>query len=319
MTRGAVASLASVATIFVICVAYVLLDVVRVDWFTGHLTATMQLSDSGGLLPRSPVLLSGVRVGQVTAVTHTRGAVEVTMRIDNTYRIPAASTVRIDNQSFLGEPDIEFIPAADSGPYLHDGDTIDTATIRTPTSIPQFARALTDLLNQLDPQVIKSIIDTFSTGLAGTESVIPQLARSTDLLAATMLSRTQTIRDLLDELQKPATDLDWAGAALSAASGPWAGFGPKISEGAAAIGRLATTGQIPDDYLTGTGLIPFAERLTQWLHRAGPDLQTLAPALQPLLTTATGVAGRIDLSALITQALATTSDDGALHLQITIK
>jgi phospholipid/cholesterol/gamma-HCH transport system substrate-binding protein len=51
----------------------------------------------------------------------------------------------------------------------------------------------------------------------------------------------------------------------------------------------------------------------------GPDLQQLAPVIAPLAATATSAAPQIDISALISQALSATADDGAVHLGINVK
>lgn len=56
-------------------------------------------------------------------------------------------------------------------------------------------------MEQLDPQTLVAIVETFTRGLAATEVVDPQLARSTSLLAATLLARTDAIRAMLVDLQ----------------------------------------------------------------------------------------------------------------------
>ncbi|MGW4739437.1 MlaD family protein [Nocardia xishanensis] len=320
---GPLASLGAIAAILLIGVGYLSFGVVRVGWFTEYTEATMTVPDSGGLLPRSKVLLSGIQIGQVTAVTHTRESIEVAFRYDAGYRVPENSSVRIETLSALGEPYLEFRPTAADGPYLRDGDRLTAASVQRPVSIPEVARTATQLLEQVDPATVAAIIDNFSTGLAGTEAVIPQLSRAGDLLAATLLSRTDLIRRLLVDMQAHVTDMTWAGGELAAAATPWAEFGPRVSEVAAAIARVVRIGDTPADYLTDTedviGLLPFLDALTQKLDLLGPELRELFPVIQPLLALTTGVIGKVDLGSLISQALHATTPDGALQLQITVR
>src|SRR5207249_4407799 len=118
-----------------------------------------------------------------------------------------SSIARIESLSGLGEAYLDFRPrGGGAGPYLRDGQTVDADKIVMPISIPEVAQTATRILNQLGPQAMGAIIETFSQGLAGTEAVIPQLSRSTDLLAATLLARSDVIRDMLIAFQAKASD-----------------------------------------------------------------------------------------------------------------
>ncbi|MFQ6331567.1 MlaD family protein [Nocardia sp. CWNU-33] len=317
------ASLGTIAAILLVGSTYLSLGVVRVGWLNEYTEATMVLTDSGGLLPRSKVLLSGIEVGTVTSVSHTGTTVSVQFRVDDRYRIPSSSMARIETLSGLGEPYLDFRPASGDGPYLRDGQIVDAAEVTMPISIPEVAQTATRLLNQLDPQAMAAIIQTFTEGLAGTETVIPQLSRATDLLAATLLVRSDVIREMLIAFQANANDMAWSGPALTDASGPWAAFGPRVSEVAAAIARVIRKGNVPADYVIDTpetvGLVPFLRQLAERINAIGPDLATMIPMLQPLIPLATNAVRPLDIGSLITQALDTTSPDGTLNLQLTVK
>ncbi|NKY42066.1 MlaD family protein [Nocardia cerradoensis] len=324
MKRETAASLGAIATVLVLGAGYLAVGVVRVDWLRDYLRVSMALPNSAGLLEKSPVLYRGVRVGDVTAVRPADRGVVVDLRIEHDYRVPASSSVVIEQLSAMGEPYLEFRPDAAAGaPYLADGQRVDAKQIRTPVSIPDMADAVTRLLQQFDPQALSELIDTLSQGLAGTDRIIPELGRSTGLLAATLLSRSGEMRTLLDQLQRIAADSEWIGPAV-AASGPyWGLFGGKVSEVVGVVENVMIRnhegGTMPEDYVHGDGILPFLNRLVDFLHESGPQLQQLAPALRPLAESATAAAGRIDLSTLISQALHATTADGALHLRIAVK
>lgn len=319
MKWGPVVSLGALATVLVVGSAYLTFGVVRVDWFSEYTNAEMTLTNSGGLVERSPVLLAGIRVGEVTSVENIATGVAVKFRFADTYRIPTASIVSIENLSALGEPYIRFTATEDDGRYILDGQQISTAAVRMPLSIPEMARTVTDLLDQLDPKAIGSVIGTLAQGLAGTESVLPPLARSTNLLAATLLSRTPQITSALIDMQTIAGDMSWVGPSMLDAAPAWTEMGQRIDLVVAAFANLARTPNMPDGYTRDNGLLPFVTDLSAYLDRIGPELQQLAPVIAPLAASAAGPLRQIDLSALIAQALNTVGDDGVIRLQINVK
>ncbi|MGW4846812.1 MlaD family protein [Nocardia brasiliensis] len=323
MKPGSAASLASIATILALGGSYLSFGVVKVDWLRDTVTATMTMPASGGLLPRSKVLLSGVEVGRVVSVTHVDRDVRVDFRVDGKYRIPVSSVVRVESLSGLGEPYLDFRPADGAGPYLVDGQTVRADKIVAPLSIPDVADKTTELLRQVDPAALAAIVDTFGQALAGTDAVVPTLSRATDLLAATLLSRTDALRRTLLAMQANADDMAWSGPALSNAAQPWADFGPRVADVAESIARIIRVGNTPDDYLDDNadtiGLVPFLRELAERIDDLGPELAPLLPLVKPLIAAGTTTLGTLDLGALITQALHTTDPDGAVRLQITVK
>ncbi|MBF6132337.1 MCE family protein [Nocardia otitidiscaviarum] len=318
MTARSALSVTAILAVFVVGSAYLAIGVVRVDWFRQYLHVTMSVPESGGLQPHSPVLLSGVPVGEVTAVEVAGRGVLVRLRLEDTHPVPAASTVRIEALSALGEPYLQFTPTEVGGPVLADGAEIDTRLVRTPLSLPGMAEAATDLLTQLDPGAIDDLVSTFTAGLDGAGSVLPQVNRSAELLAATLLSRQPQLRGLLTDLQTIGADLDWLGPSLRAGGPEFGRFGGKVREVVDALDVLVHSEGFPDAYRTGTGLAPFLDQLTDRLGLLGPELAPLVPVLAPLTQATTGVLGALDIGALLTQALAQTGDQ-SVRLQISVR
>ncbi|MCP2297327.1 virulence factor Mce family protein [Nocardia amikacinitolerans] len=319
MRVGSLFSLGGIAAITVLGIGYLTFGVVRVEPMRESLRATLVVGNSGGLEVGSPILLRGVEVGEVTALRRGRGRVEADFDLDRRYRLPVDSTVVIEGLSALGEPYVEFTPNTDDGPYLAEGQVLEGLRVRTPLSTPEVARLVTQVMNQLDPNAIGEFIDTLGIAMEGTESVTPGLTRSTDLLAAAIMSRSPQIGTIMTDLQSIAPDMDWTGPSFATAAPSFIEFGQRVDQIAEAVGRLARTGDTPAMYLEGNGLVPFLTRLTEWIATVGPEVKPLAPMLQPLADAAAHSAPQVDLSALITQALAATEPEGAVRIRVGVK
>ncbi|MBF6137185.1 MCE family protein [Nocardia puris] len=318
MKSSSALSLAAIVLVLILGIGYLTFGVLRVDFFGSRIHVTMILPRAGSLLSGSPVLLRGVKVGEIASIDKVERGVELELDIDSRYRIPAARTASVEDLSGLGEPYIEFVPKNDSGPYLTDGQRIDAVQVSLPRSIPDVAQTVTGLLEQLNPQAISNIVKTLDRALSGTEEIMPRLAASTTLLSETILSRSPAIRGILANLQTMGADMAWAGPGMAAAGPLWEEAGAWGALIADAIARLARIGNMPDDYVQGNGIVPFLSNVADYLGRIGPDLRNLAPAVQPLADSAKTSMPQIDISDLIARALSVTGED-ALHVRIGIK
>lgn len=318
MKWGSVASLGGIAAVTVVGASYLTFGVVRADPFAEFTHASMVLADSGGLSVGSPILLTGMRVGQITSVEGTSAGVEVGFRVAADRKVPTDSVISIEQLSALGEPYVEIRPKTGRGPYLAEGQRLDTATIKSPLSIPAVSRLVNKVMNQLDPAVAASLANTLGAAFDDTQSAMPQLTRAGDLLAAAIMSREPKIAQLLNSFQVAASNMDGIGAATAAAAPAFLQFEQSLEDLVAAVGRLVDHVPGPQSYIDGNGLAPFLAKLTDWLQQAGPELKSLAPQLQPLADAARTTGPRIDISSLISQALAGTGDN-SVRVQVTVK
>ncbi|WP_040690162.1 MlaD family protein [Nocardia vinacea] len=323
MKIRSIVSLTAIAAVLVFGVVYMTVGVLHVDPRKSYFTATLHLDNSGRLGPHSPVLFDGVQVGNAEAVRKQASGVLVQLKIDKTYHIPVTSDVHIEQLSALGEPYIEFATTSgggkgNAGPYLKDGHVVTTDRVQLPMTITQLSSRAVELLNQIHPESISRLVGTFDTALAGTDQAMQTLQRSSDLLAATLLSRTDTIRQLFADMQAMGANMDWLGPSLSTA-GPQLGlFGTSLTEIVESGSVLSKKQPVPN-YFTGDGLVPFLDNLTDLLNKIGPGLAPLAPVLQPVVTDAVARSPHVDISALISQALQSIDPDGTLHFRIHVK
>ncbi len=311
-------SLAAIALVLVLGIAYMAFGVLKYEPLKEFTTLRMQLPTSGGLGPRSQVLLSGVEVGKVVEVAKVADGVEATVRIESRFKIPVDSMVRIENLSALGEPYVVFAPAGEGGPYFENDQVIASRHIQAPVSIPDLSLRVVDVIEELDPKVVRSLVDGFSTAIQGTANEVPRLERSTKLLAAMLLSRTDAIRQLLVHLQTIAGDMSWLGPSLESAGPWWHKMGIRFDEAVRFAGEGVVARRDPREYVTGDGLGPTLRVLDEVLHKTGPGLAELAPVLAPMTAQMTSAIGRIDIATLLGLAVRTVGD-GAINLHIGVK
>ncbi|AHH19567.1 Mce family protein MceF [Nocardia nova SH22a] len=318
MKIRSIVSLTAIVAVLVFGVVYMTVGVLHFDPRKNYITADLHLAESGGLGANSPVLFSGVQVGKAESVRKQAAGVVVRLKIDERYHIPAASDIHVEQLSALGEPYIAFAPASEKGPYLRDGQDISTERVQVPMDITALSTRAVDLLKQIHPEAVSHLVDTFDTALAGTDQAMQTLQRSSDLLAATLLSRTSAIRQLFTDMQAIGGNMDWLGPSLETAGPQLGKFGTMLIA-IVESGSVLSNKQPVDNYYTGDGLVPFLGQLTDLLNKIGPSVAPLGPALQPVVTEAVHSTPHIDVSALIGQALQSVDPDGALHFRINVK
>lgn len=318
MNLRATASLLSIVAVLAFGIVYMSVGVLHLDPRRDYIGAIMELDHSGGLAPNSPVLLNGIQVGRTEEVRKNASGVRVRMRIDTRYRIPLSSSVRIEQLSALGEPYIAFAPPNNAGPYLENGQTVPTTRVETPMTITRLSSKFVVLLGQLRPDTISNLVSTLDGAFAGTDLAMTTLQRSSTLLAATMLSRTQAIRQLFDDIQALGGNMEWLGPSMTTGGPQFAQFGQWNSAVVDSAARLVESRPV-SDYFTGDGLVPFLTNVAALEEKLGPAIAPLAPALQPVVADALNRTPRIDLSALIDQALHGVEPDGTLHFRLAAK
>ena len=91
----------------------------------GGLTLYANFDQTGGLKQRAPVVIAGVKVGQVTSITLDKktARARVTMDLDKKLEIPADTTASIMTSGILGDRFISLQLGGDPQ-LLHSGDEI---------------------------------------------------------------------------------------------------------------------------------------------------------------------------------------------------
>ncbi|MGH9299684.1 MAG: MCE family protein, partial [Acidimicrobiales bacterium] len=128
-----------------------------------------------GVFTGASVRLLGVRVGTVTDVHYARGSVEVTMQVNGSQPLPAATRAALISPLLLGQPDVELSPGYTGGPTLAEGGTIPEARTAVPVSTDELLRQLQRVLGAVKPQSMHDLVGNLATDLAGQGSQLNQL------------------------------------------------------------------------------------------------------------------------------------------------
>lgn len=141
--------LCAFAVIAVVFIAWIAISYMRVPSMLGlgRNTVELVLPSGAGLYPKSNVTYRGVHAGTVHDLRIEGDKVVVTMYLDNSLHIPTDLAAEVHSRSAIGEQYIELLPRTDSGPYLADGDRIDSTLVPTSTAdmVDSVELALTDV------------------------------------------------------------------------------------------------------------------------------------------------------------------------------
>ena len=113
-TRDAVTFIAF-GLMIAVSVGYIASLGVRVRPPSNRTNVSMEVADTNSLVVGSNVLLRGVPVGKVSKIDGSIHAATIDFYVDNRYRVPVDSEVRLENLSALGESYIGLFPQRDDG------------------------------------------------------------------------------------------------------------------------------------------------------------------------------------------------------------
>ncbi|MGH3383934.1 MAG: MCE family protein [Nocardioidaceae bacterium] len=133
-------------------------------------TVSANFAESAGIFDGAEVTYRGVGVGRVDQLRLSEDGVFVDLAIENdSDPIPSDVVAVVANKSALGEQYVDLQPKRDgAGPYLEDGADIKRADTRTPISTPQMLVDIDRLVDSVDKQDLRTVIDELGLAFDGT-------------------------------------------------------------------------------------------------------------------------------------------------------
>lgn len=276
---------------------------------------SMDVSDINNLVVESNVLLRGVPVGKVSRIDNSISNATIHFYIDDKYKVPANSLVRLENLSALGETYIELEPRSSGGPSFRDGERIETAAIRQPASISELAVGVVRVLNQMDPGQLEHVVSEVDAGLPDPYAVLPNLQRASLLLRNTTTDLNGRGKQALANAQSLLENAGFVGPALAGATPDVQHMGPNVyltwERGEDAWVRDDTPAQI---MLLGK----LVRRIQKFLDDRAPDIRVLTEPLTANVSAIAASLTTIDTSQVLANLLAAVPEDGAINLHVTI-
>ena len=161
----------------------------------------------GGLMPASQVVLYGVKVGTVTNVALNEDpskGVELTMLVDERYKLPADSKVKIYNNGLMGGKAVEIVFGS-SSEIIPDGGTIES---------DQSADLMEMATNEMEGllEKVTTIMDNLTQTLEGINSLMAQNTESITSIVSNVDGVTSNVNAML---AKERTHLEEALSSLS--------------------------------------------------------------------------------------------------------
>lgn len=164
----------------------------------GQYSLKADLPASGGLYRTANVTYRGATIGKVTAVTPTKTGVEVTMSIDDRYKIPVDASANVHSVSAVGEQYLDLVSTAGPGRFLSPGQTIAKGTV--PAEIGTALDAVQRGLAALPRDKIAALLDETSRAVGGLGPALRRLVDASQALAGDFAANTSDVDAVVDKL-----------------------------------------------------------------------------------------------------------------------
>ncbi|MUL82307.1 MULTISPECIES: MlaD family protein [unclassified Mycolicibacterium] len=309
-----IASFVAFAVIIAIASVYVGSFGLRMGPPERRINLSMAVPDVKGLVVGSSVLLRGVPIGEITGISSSVDDATIHFYINGGQRIPVDSDVRLDNLSALGEAYVGFLPRTDEGPVLTDGQRIATESVTVPPSISQLATSVVRVLNQMDPEQLKRIVNEADAGLPDPGQVLPNLSRASLLTRNMVVGMNGKGQEVLDNFQTLLRDAGWVGPKLAAVDEPLRAAGRGVAESLTAMMNAIAWNNPTNMQKFGD----FIVRIQKFLDASASDLKVVGNALLPQFQGIGGALMNFDTAQILSNALSGIPEEGAITLHVTV-
>lgn len=161
-------------------------------------TYQAHFADSGGLLPGAAVEVSGLRVGQVSAIELDGPRVLVSFKVDKKIHLGDRTEAAIRTKSLLGAKVLNVVPRGTS--ELSEPIAIERTS--SPYQLPDALGDLSRTINDLDTSQLSDSLATLAQTFADTPPDLQVAVQQVGRFSATINARDQQLRDLLTNARK---------------------------------------------------------------------------------------------------------------------
>ncbi|MET9326170.1 MlaD family protein [Tsukamurella sp. NPDC003166] len=281
-----------------------------------YTTLSLKLAHTGQLTTGSPILLRGVRIGDVTSVEPSTEGVRIGLRYPSEYRIPVDSALSIEQLSALSEPYVEIAPRSSGGAVFSSGSVVPATAVSQSRSVSEVFQALAALNRTADTGALGTIVQTAWQATSGRDDQLATLSRAGQLLSSTVLTRMPAIRTMFSDTQIYSADLGWTPDAIRRLGVEFDNTTGVVRSAVEAVQKMVMTLDAPDPFLNT--IDPFFKRLKPYLDELLPALATTGGPFISIFSALNRTVPQIDLSTMLSNALRVAGTDGAARVTLTI-
>ncbi|MET9285959.1 MlaD family protein [Nocardia beijingensis] len=307
-------SLLALMVVTVVGGSYLVVGVLDRNPFVATTTITVEMPESGTLNPASRVVYRGIDIGKVDSIVSVRGGVAVRMTYQARYRIPVATTMKVEGLSAIGEPVFEFLPDSAAGPYLQDGAHLRGQPVQVPASVPQMLASTSRMLDQIDPAALNKLVDTLTESVTGLQALTPSLGAANTLVAQALISRQHGLRETVENFMTMMNDSDWLAPALAGMPDAFEHFAAVLEEVFAKFFTMSA--QFKGDTVIKS-YFPELDVLINLVRHLAPPMGSISEALRPVSQATAPALSHLDFAALLSQALQALPGD-RLRVDLTV-
>ncbi|GAB2860532.1 MCE family protein [Nocardioides pacificus] len=254
-------------------------------------TITADFADVLNVVPRSPVMVSDVTVGEVTEVERKGWAAEVTMRIRADIELPDNAVAEIRQTSLLGEKFIEVsAPEGKAVGALGEGDHLALRDTSRNPEVEEVLGALSFLLSGGGVGQIKEISTEINEVMTGRTGRVKHLLRELDSLVGTLDDQKDDIIAAMESLNSLTKTLNrekrTIGSALDATGPALKVLNTQHKSLITMLGSLDKLGRVGTRVINGTkdNLIADLKHLKPILRRLNETGDSLPRGLSLLIS-----------------------------------
>lgn len=170
----------------------------------GYLVSA-RFPDAAGVSKGTAVLLAGVHVGTVSAVTIDGGSVDVQMEIDQGVVLPRRTSADIEVETLLGVVDVTLQPMSGWGRPLRQGAVLTDTSV--PTEFYQLSNVAGHLLQRTNAKAFDTMVRDLAAITKGKERQVAQIVGGLGKLLTTVSDRSGQVSQLIDSSNTLASTL----------------------------------------------------------------------------------------------------------------
>lgn len=201
-------NLIAVGLVSAVLIIYALAQLLTGALLDDSYPLTVQVPETGGLIPQQEVTLSGVPVGLVESFELEGEHVNVLLSIDEGRQIPRDVDVVILRRSAVGEQAIDFRPREGTGDdFYAAGDVVEPASVVTPVEVQRLLTLADEVFAPVDPENAGKLVGELADIVRGRRDDIRSIISDSAEFSADIADNGEDYDKLFREGRKVSASL----------------------------------------------------------------------------------------------------------------